>query len=143
MCMPSAFTAAQNTGRTLLDNAGRTPDAISISINQIPAGLPPGSFDHINGLEAASATTTGATATAAATTAATLTGLRFVHLEGAAPKVFAIERLHGARGVRIGHLDESEPARAPGITVRDERQRLNGAVRSEQRADRILSRGEG
>jgi hypothetical protein len=113
------------------------------SLNQIPAVLSAGIWIYINGLvAAASAATTRATATAAAATT-TLTGLGFVYLEGAAPKVLTIERLHGASGIRISHFDESEPTRAPGFTIGDERQRLNGAVRSEQRADRVFSRGEG
>ena len=110
-----------------------------------PGGVEPRrnpDITYINGSVTASAATAARTAATAAATA-TLTGFGFVHLEGAAPKVFTIERLHGARGVRIGHLDESEPARAPGITVGDERQRLDGAVRGEQRADSIFSRGEG
>lgn len=75
---------------------------------------------YINGSVTASAATA---ARAAATTAAatTLTGFGFVHLERTALKVLAIERLHGARRIRVRHFDESEPARAPGITVSDER----------------------
>jgi len=93
-----------------------------------------GTFEHyFNGLEAASAAT--------ATTA--LAGLGFVHLEGTAPKVLAIERLHGARSIRVGHFDESKPARAAGITIRDERQRLDRSVLRKQGANSILGRGKG
>jgi len=143
VCALSVYCGAEFRAHTFRWHWQNARRQIDLS-HQIPAGLPPGSFDHINGLVATSATTARATATTAATTTtAALTGLSFVHLEGAAPKVLTIERLHGARGVRIGHLDESEPARAPGITVGDERQRLDGAVRGEQRADSIFSRGEG
>ena len=82
------------------------------------------------------------TAATAATSTAALTGLGFIHLEGAAPKVLAIERLHGARGIRIRHFDESKSARAAGITVRDERQRLDRAVLGEKGPDSVFGRGE-
>ena len=82
------------------------------------------------------------TAAAAATSTAALTGLSFVHLEGTAPKILAIERLHGARGIRIRHFDESKSARAAGITVRDERQRLDRAVLGEKGPDSVFGRGE-
>ncbi len=74
---------------------------------------------YINGSVTASAATAARTAATAA--AAALTGFGFVHLERTALKVLAIERLHGARRIRVRHFDESEPARAPGITVSDER----------------------
>jgi hypothetical protein len=94
---------------------------------------------YINGSEAASATATRTAATAATA----LTGLGFVDLEGAAPEVLTIQRLHGARGIRARHFDESKPARAARITVGDERQRLDRPVRSKQRAHSVLGRGEG
>ena len=83
------------------------------------------------------------TAATAATSTAALTGLGFIHLEGAAPKVLAIERLHGARSIRVGHFDESKPARAPGITIGYERQRLDRAVLGKQGADGVFGRGKG
>src|SRR5271168_3291668 len=109
-----------------------------------PGGVEPRrnpDITYINRSVAASAAT--AARTAAATAAATLTGLGFVHLERTALKVLAIERLHGARRIRVRHFDESEPARATRITVSDEGQRLDGAVRSEQCTNRVFSRGEG
>ena len=108
-----------------------------------PGGVEPRrnpDITYINGSVTASAAT--AARTAAATAAATLTGLGFVHLERTALKVLAIERLHGARRIRVRHFDESEPARTPGITVSDERQRFHSAMRSEQRTNRIFGRGE-
>src|SRR6185312_12227892 len=93
-----------------------------------------GTFEpYVNGSEAASA----------ATATATLAGFGFVHLEGTAPKVLAIERLHGARSIRIGHFDESEPTRAAGITIGDERQRLDRPVLRKQGANSVFGRGEG
>ena len=97
---------------------------------------------YINGSVTASAATAARTAATAAAAATTLTGFGFVHLERTALKVLAIERLHGARRIRVRHFDESEPARAPGITVSDERQRFHSAMRSEQRTNRIFGRGE-
>ena len=105
------------------------------AIDQIPAAAlpPPGPFErYINGSEAASATPTAAFA-----------GFGFVHLESTAPKVLAIERLHGARSIRVRHFDESKPTRAPGITIGDERQRLDRAVLRKQGANSVFGRGEG
>ena len=105
-----------------------------------PAEIPDTAY--FNRSVTASAATTARTA-AATTAAATLTGLGFVHLERTALKVLAIERLHGARRIRVRHFNESEPARTPRITVSDEGQRLDGAMSCEQRTNRIFSRGEG
>src|ERR1700723_2263383 len=105
-----------------------------------PGGVEPRRNPDITYINRSVTTTTAATAPTAA--AATLTGLGFVHLERTALKVLAIERLHGARRIRVRHFDESEPARAPGITIGDEGQRLHGAMRSEQRTNRIFGRGE-
>jgi len=64
-------------------------------------------------------------------------GLRlgFVHLQRATVHLVAIEALDGAGGVRIRHLDEAEAARTTGVTVVDQGDGLDGAVRREQRAD--------
>ena len=88
-----------------------------------PGGVEPRRNPDITYINRSVTTSAAATARTAATTAAaaTLTGLGFVHLERTALKVLAIERLHGARRIRVRHFDESEPARAPGITVSDER----------------------
>jgi hypothetical protein len=110
---------------------------------RIPAGSPPGSEHHFNGSVAASAAAAARSAATTTTTAAALTGLGFVHLEGTAVKVLAIQRLHGASGIRIRHFNESKSTGTPGITVRDERQRLDSAVRRKQRPDRVFGRGEG
>ena len=88
-----------------------------------PGGVEPRRNPDITYINRSVTTSAAATARTAATTAAaaTLTGFGFVHLERTALKVLAIERLHGARRIRVRHFDESEPARAPGITVSDER----------------------
>src|ERR1700721_910229 len=74
--------------------------------------------------------------------AATLTGFGFVHLERTALKVLAIERLHGARRIRVRHFDESEPARATRITASDEARRLDGAIRSKHPQNPAFLAGE-
>jgi hypothetical protein len=109
-----------------------------------PGGVEPRRNPDITYINRSVTTSAAATARTAATTAAaaTLTGFGFVHLERTALKVLAIERLHGARRIRVRHFDESEPARAARITVSDEGQRLHGAMRSEQRTNRIFGRGE-
>jgi len=140
---PNLFCSAESGTRTF---ERRWPDGLARKEGQKeprredPAEIPDTTyFDRSVTASAATAARTAATAAAAAT----LTGFGFVHLERTALKVLAIERLHGARRIRVRHFDESEPARATRITVSDEGQRLDGAVRSEQRTNRVFSRGEG
>src|SRR5689334_8204353 len=64
--------------------------------------------------------------------------LSFVDLERPAIEVLAVERLHGARGVRARHLDKSEAAGLARVAIRDQRKLLDGAVRREQIANRFF-----
>jgi AefR-like transcriptional repressor, C-terminal domain len=72
------------------------------------------------------------------TAAGTRLILRFINLERASVKIFAVQRLHGSRGIRAGHLHESETARLTGITIIDQRELLNGSVRSEKVANGVF-----
>ena len=89
-----------------------------------------------------SVTARPAVATAATTTTAVAI-LRFVDAQRAARKVLTVQRLHRARRVRIGHLDEAKATGTARLAVRDERELLHRAVRSEERADRFLGRVKG
>ena len=73
----------------------------------------------------------------------TLAVLRFVHLQRAALEVLAVQRLHGARGIRIGHLDEAEAAGTAGVTIVDQGDLVDRAVRGEQLAHGIFGGGKG
>jgi len=61
-------------------------------------------------------------------------GLRLVHLQGATVHLVTVQVLDGAGGVRIGHLDEAEAARLPGVTIRDQGDGLDRAVGGEKGA---------
>ena len=83
-------------------------------------------------------------ATAVAVAAArTLTCLGLVDLEAAALEVLAIERLHGAGGISVGHLDEAEAAGPAGVAIIDQRDRFNGSMLREQRAHGLFGRRKG
>ncbi len=80
-----------------------------------------------------------------AATAGGVVGLRasLINIEGAAVEVMAIElsdRLIGFGGV--AHLDETETAGLPGVTIGDEADAGHGAVTFEQRSNRILGGAE-
>src|SRR6186713_2102706 len=78
---------------------------------------PPGrrSISIASSLEAAAAA--AATTTEVATRGAALALLGFIDLQRTTAHVFAIERLHGAGGIGIGHFDETEAARAAGLAI--------------------------
>jgi hypothetical protein len=82
----------------------------------------------------------GSVAARSATRALTLLG--FVDLECAPVHVLAVQCLHGARGLGIRHLDETESARAAGIAIGDQGDFLDRAVWREQRTHRVFGRGE-
>jgi len=79
----------------------------------------------------------------AATAASTVTVMRFVDLQRAAVEVLAVEGLHRLGGVGIGHLDEAEAARAAGVTISDEGDFLDSAVRGKQGTHAVFGRGKG
>jgi hypothetical protein len=88
---------------------------------------------------AATATATMTTTTA---TAGTLTILRLIDLEGAAVKVRAVQRLHGAGRIGIRHLHETETTWASRVTVSDQGDALDGSMLREQSAHRIIGGGK-
>src|SRR5262245_50798471 len=86
---------------------------------------------------AAVAAALAAAPVAAAT--ALLAGPRLVHLEIALQVALAVERLDRLRGrLLVGHLDEREAARAPGLLVHHHVHVGHLAVRLEQRAHVVL-----
>src|SRR5687767_5027199 len=80
--------------------------------------------------------------TAAATTTRTAAILRLVDLERTAFEVLAVEGLHGARGVRIGHFDEAETTSLAGVAIGDEGEGLDRAVGREQGTPGVFGRTE-
>lgn len=84
-----------------------------------------------------------AVAVAATTTARALTRLSFIHLEGTALKVLAIERLHGAGSVCVRHLDEAEPTGPASVAIVDEGERFDGSMGREKRSYGLFGRREG
>ena len=79
----------------------------------------------------------------ATTTTRALARLSFVHLEGAALKVLAIERLHGAGSVCVRHLDEAETTGSACVAIVDEGERFDGSVGREKRTYGFFGRREG
>src|SRR5258706_501832 len=59
-----------------------------------------------------------------------------------AAEIGSVQRLHGARGVGIGHLDEGETTGPPRIAIADERDLLDGSMAGEERADVLFGYGE-
>ena len=90
---------------------------------------------------AAAAAAAVAAATTAAATAAGLV-LRFIDAQSTTAHVLAVDGLDGARSISLAHLDEAEAAGATGFAIHREGNRLNGAVRCEQRADLIFGSGK-
>ena len=80
---------------------------------------------------------------AATTAAAARLLLRFVDLQRASVEVLAIQRLHGAGGVGVRHLNKPESARTTGLAIVDQGHFLHRTVRSEQRANAVLGCREG
>src|SRR6185437_1503095 len=72
----------------------------------------------------------------------TLAILCLVHFECATAELGAVDRLHGARRIRIRHLDEPEAAGLPRVPIADERDFLDGSVLGEQRPDGFLRHRE-
>jgi hypothetical protein len=79
---------------------------------------------------------------AVATAARALAILRLAYFQGAAIKVHAVERLHGARGVGLRHFDESEAARSPSVAIVDQRDFFDRSVLRKQGANTLLRCGE-
>jgi hypothetical protein len=84
-----------------------------------------------------------ACAAAAVSACRALALLCLIDLERAALEVGAIERLHGATGIRIRHFDETEAAQAPGLAVGDQGNLIDGAVLCEKSTDAIVGCREG
>src|SRR3569833_871507 len=64
--------------------------------------------------------------------------LCFVNLKHATIKILSVQRLHRPRGIRTGHLEEAKAAGTARIAIVDQRELLNGAMRSEQIADGLF-----
>ncbi len=79
----------------------------------------------------------------AATTARALTVLSFVHFQGATLKVGAVQSLHGAGCVGVGHLDKAEATRTTGVAVADQGYLFNRAVLGKQGTHGFIGRGKG
>jgi hypothetical protein len=111
--------------------------------NKNPGQKNPGrGYSHtVANLVAARATAVAVTATA--TAARALARLSFVDLEGAALKVLAIERLHGAGSVCVRHLDEAETTGSACVAIVDEGERFDGSVGREKRSYGFFGRREG
>ena len=84
-----------------------------------------------------------ARAAAAVSARRALALLCLIDLERAALEVGAIERLHGATGIGIGHFDEAEAAQAAGLAIGDQGNLIDGAMLREQSTDAIIGRREG
>ena len=85
-------------------------------------------------LEAATAATTAEVSTRGAT----ITLLRFIDLQRTTAEVLAIERLHGAGGIGIRHLDETEATRAAGFAIVHQGHLVDGAMGCEVGAHLIF-----
>jgi hypothetical protein len=84
-----------------------------------------------------------ACATAAVAARRALALLGFVDLERAALEVGAVERLHGATGIRIRHFDEAEASQAAGLAVGDQGNLIDSTVLREKSTDAIIGSREG
>jgi len=83
-----------------------------------------------------------ARAAAAVSARRALALLRFIDLERASLEVGAVERLHGATGIRIRHLDETEAAQAPGFPICDQGDFIDGTVLRKKRTDAVIGSRE-
>src|SRR5204862_8161182 len=79
---------------------------------------------------------------AAPTATGALALLSLADFEGATVEVGGVQRLHGARGVGIRHLNEAETTRATRVTVDDQRHFLDGTVLGKQGAHGLVGRRE-
>src|SRR5690348_14828372 len=82
-------------------------------------------------------------AAAAAIGSATGSVLRLVDFQGTTVEVLAVQSLHGARGVGVGHLDEAEATGTARVSIADERDLLDGSMRCEQGPHRVFSGSKG
>jgi hypothetical protein len=132
-----------------LTGYGRAPAAKPGARTGLPAALTAATTTAAVAATAAATTAVAATTTRAAAatgtaTAATRAGtiLRFIDAQGTATHVEAVERLHGALGVSLGHFYEAEAARAAGFAVCREGNGFDGAVLCEELAHIRFRRGE-
>lgn len=88
-------------------------------------------------------TAPGSVAPRAATATAVRLRLRLVDFQSAAFEILAVKGLHGARRIRVRHLDEAKTTGAARVAIVDERDGLDRAVRSEERTQRFFGRAEG
>src|SRR6185437_8393400 len=79
--------------------------------------------------------------TAAAAAAAARTFLRLVDLQRTATEILAVQRLHRARCIRIGHLHEAEAARPTGIAKVKEGNSDEGGRRREDGSEEVFGGG--
>jgi hypothetical protein len=77
------------------------------------------------------------------TSAGSIAILRLVDPQGAAFEVLTVQRLHGARCIRIRHFDKAETARTPRIAIGNQGDFLDGSMRREQSTHTFFSGGEG
>ena len=69
--------------------------------------------------------------------------LGLVDLESAALKFLAVQRLHCARRIRIGHFHKAKTAWTPRIAIGDQGDLFDGSMRRKQRAHALFSCREG
>ena len=86
--------------------------------------------------------TTAATTTEIATRCATIALLGLIDLERTTAEVLAVERLHGARGIGIRHLDETKTAWAAGLAIVHQGHLVDGAVGCKEGAHLVFGGGE-
>src|SRR6266511_2663050 len=92
----------------------------------------------------ATATTATAPVPAATPSATRARGIRQLDLQRPAIHFLPVELLDGLSSfLGCRHLDEAEPARTAGVTIRHNRGRLDGAGGGEQLAQAFVGRGEG
>src|SRR5215472_1822007 len=65
--------------------------------------------------------------------------LGLVDLESAAFKILAVQRLHCAGCIRIGHFHKAETARTPRIAIGDQGNLFDGPMRGEQCTHTLFS----
>ena len=89
---------------------------------------------------AASARQASVTARTAAAVSArrALALLSFIDLERATLELGAIERLHGATGIDIRHLDEAKAAQATGFAIGDQGNFIDGTVLRKESTDSVI-----
>jgi hypothetical protein len=139
----------QTTGSKSADlPAAPISTAVSPAPPSIPAAAPSASTitpAPSSAAPAKSAAPTSATeSTSAAAAGAGFTGFGFVDDEGPAAELLAVAGCDCFAGFFVvGHLDETEAARAAGFAIDDDRGRRHGSEGSELRAEFVFGAAEG